>query len=77
MIKRYKRRHGTGEQREEQAYRLPDPMNTAPLMANKYVPLGQLGSDQSHELVPQPKPELSADTIARAELEGHREGVTK
>ena len=77
MIKRYKRRHGTGEQREEQAYRLPDPMNTAPLMANKYVPLVRLGSDRSHELVPQPKPELSAESTARVELEGNREGVTR
>jgi hypothetical protein len=70
MIKKYKKRHGTANQREEQEYRLPDATSTAPLMANKYVPVGGIGSLQ-------PKPELSADGTARVELEGHHEGVTK
>jgi len=47
-------------------------------MANKYVPVGGMGSLQRHEqLTPQPKPELSADDTARVELEGHHEGATK
>ena len=76
MIKKYKKRHGTVNQREEQEYRLPDATSTAPLMANKYVPLGGIGSLQPDELT-QAKPELSADDTARVELEGHHEGVTK
>ena len=77
MVKKYKKRHGAVNQIEEQEYRLPDATSTAPLMANKYVPLGGIGSLQPHELTPQPKPELSADHTARVELEGHREGGTK
>jgi hypothetical protein len=77
MIKKYKKRHGTANQREEQEYRLPDATSTAPLMANKYVPACGIGSPQPHEVAPQPKPELSAGDTARVELEGHHEGVAK
>jgi hypothetical protein len=78
MIKRHKKRRGARDQEQEQAYRLPDATGTAaPPMADKYVPMGRPGSLQPHELVPQPKPELSADTTALIELEGQHDGVTK
>lgn len=68
MIKRHKRRRGINDRGEEREDRLSDPSTTAPLMANK--PSGRLGSLQ-------PKPELSAETTARVELEGDHEGATK
>lgn len=77
MIKRYKKRHGAVNQREEREHRLPGATSTAPLMANKYVPSGGMGVPQPHEVMPQPKPELSADTTARVELEGDHEGAAK
>jgi hypothetical protein len=77
MIKRYKKRHGTVNQREEREHRLPDATSTAPLMGNKYVPSGGTGTPQPHEAISQPKPELSADTTARVELEADHDGVAK
>ena len=77
MIKRYKKRHGTVNQREEREHRLPYVTSTAPPKGNKYVPSGGLLSPQPHEVTPQPKPELSADTTARVELEGGHEGAAK
>ncbi|GAB7334519.1 hypothetical protein MBLNU13_g06506t1 [Cladosporium sp. NU13] len=77
MIKKHKKRRGMRNQVQEEEHRLPDAESTAPPMANKYVPPGGLGSPQPHEIMPQPKPELSADSTARVELEGDREGAAK
>jgi hypothetical protein len=77
MIKRHKKRRGISDQGQEQEYRLPDSSSTAPPMANKYVPTGGLESLQPHEHTPQPKPELSADTTARIELEADHDGTAK
>jgi hypothetical protein len=65
MIKRHKKRRGISDQGQ------------APPMANKYVPTGGLESLQPHEHTPQPKPELSADTTARIELEADHDGTAK
>jgi uncharacterized lipoprotein len=77
MIKRHKKRRGARDPEQEQAYQLPDATGMTLSMADKYVPIGGPGSLQPHELVPQPKPELSADTTALVELEGQHEGVAK
>lgn len=60
LISRYKKRHGIGQESQEQAYRLSEPASTVPPKANTYVLLNEL----SYIL------ELSADTTARVELEG-------
>ena len=76
MIKKHKKRRGMRDQVQEAECRLPDSESTALPMANKNVPSGRLGSPQPHEVIPQPKPELS-DTTAHIELEGDHEGAAK
>ena len=76
MIKKHKKRRGMRGQVQEQEHQLPDAAGVAPSMADKHVRSSGLGSPQPHEVIPQPKPELS-DTSARVELEGDHEGGAK
>ena len=77
MIKKHKKRRGIRSQVQEHEHRLPDARGTPPPVMNTYVPSGGLRSPQPHEVTSQPKPELSAETTARVELEGDHEGATK
>lgn len=77
MIKKHKKRRGMRGQVQEHEHRLPDARGTPPPVMNTYVPSGGLRSPQPHEVTSQPKPELSAETTARVELEGDHEGATK
>jgi hypothetical protein len=70
LIRRHKKRRAAAEGGQGQPYLLP--ADAILPMANNYAPLDHPSPLQHQELVPQPKPELAADTTtARAELEGH------
>jgi hypothetical protein len=76
LIRRHKKRRAAASGGQGQPYLLPE--DAILPMANKYAPLDHPSPLQHQELVPQPKPELAADTTtARAELEGHNETTAK
>jgi hypothetical protein len=76
LIRRHKKHRAAASEGQGQPYLLP--ADAILPMANKYAPLDQPSPIQHQELVPQPKPELAADTTtARAELEAHNETTPK
>jgi hypothetical protein len=76
LIRRHKRRRAAADGGQGQPYLLS--ADAILPMASKYPPLDHPSAVQHQELVPQPKPELAADTTtARAELESHNESVAK